>query len=338
MNVLADFHHADLWWSLHILFEKRLGWKLYRPYGMEWYDQGYFHLYGDLRKKDPNRTLAKQYLLDTIFDFDGERGCGRETYYGCQDFPRFRLLTLDRVKETPIDIIFCTVNENEPYFAKVREFWPKAKMVRQVGNHYDTNVDHGLYPNLMSSAIDPYTAFKGPNKILYRQEFSLDLFSYSPQLEGKKIYSFQNDLEGTEETWEGWLAMMHGLRDYEFRFYGVGNDGGKIYSKRQYVRKMAESSLIYQLKDWDGYGHVIHNAFLMGRPVITKRAYYQDKIAGPLFTDTNYIEFGDLDKIRSLDFDELQRMSLEAHNRFTQVVNFDYEFENVIKPFLEKLV
>lgn len=43
MRVLADYHHHDLFESLAILFEDRLGWELYRPIGMEWFDEGYWN-------------------------------------------------------------------------------------------------------------------------------------------------------------------------------------------------------------------------------------------------------------------------------------------------------
>lgn len=45
MKVLADHHHDDLYESLRILFEDRLGWELYRPIGTEWYTEGYWDVY-----------------------------------------------------------------------------------------------------------------------------------------------------------------------------------------------------------------------------------------------------------------------------------------------------
>ena len=96
-SILFDFHHADLWWSLQLLAD-RLGAKLFRPYSMEWYNEGYYKLYGDLRRKDPTRWIAKQYLVDTIFRGYSRWGTygdvGRETYNGCEDYPQFNLLTL----------------------------------------------------------------------------------------------------------------------------------------------------------------------------------------------------------------------------------------------------
>ncbi len=39
MNVLADRHHAGLYRSLQLLGD-RLGWNLYTPVGMDWWDAG----------------------------------------------------------------------------------------------------------------------------------------------------------------------------------------------------------------------------------------------------------------------------------------------------------
>ena len=45
MNVLVDFiGHIDLFTSMQLLFQKRLGWELYRPDGEgQWKDWLYWH-------------------------------------------------------------------------------------------------------------------------------------------------------------------------------------------------------------------------------------------------------------------------------------------------------
>lgn len=339
ISVLADFHHSDLTWSLDLL-TKRLGWKLYRPYGMPWYDQGYYRIYGDLRRKDPERYLAKQYLVDTIFDYFRGTGTGRETHEGCVDYPRFNLLTLEQAKKTPIDIVICSVNENEPYFAKLKEFYPKAKFVRHVGNNLDVDIDEATYPNLLASAIAPYKAFKG-HKILYRQEFDLNLFKYLPPSNHRNIYSFQNGLEFDERAWDKWIWFKRQLRDYSFKSFGVSNDNGRIYPKREYIKEMLNASFIYQVKRHDGYSHVVHNAFCLGRPPIIYEDDYADKIAGPLLEDEKTCLFIDDNieaKIRKWsETTKLREMSLNAKERFHYVVDFEQEaFE--LKMFLKELV
>ena len=306
---------------------------------MEWFDEGYYRIYGDLRRKDPERYLAHQYLVDTIYDYDGKTGIGRETYEGCIDYPRLNLLTLKKAKQTPIDIVICSVNENEPYFAKLKEFYPKAKFIRHVGNNLDVNIDESTYPNLLASALAPYNSFKG-HKILYRQEFDLNLFKYLPPTNFRNIYSFQNGLEFDERAWDKWIWFKRKLRDYSFKSFGVSNDDGRIYPKREYIREMLNSSFIYQVKHHDGYSHVIHNAFCLGRPPIIYEEDYSDKIAGPLLKDEKTCLFIDVNieaKIRKWSEPEkLREMSLNARERFLQVVNFDKEAE-ALKVFMEEL-
>jgi hypothetical protein len=340
MKILCDLHHADLWWSLQLL-ANRLGATLFRPYGMEWYDHGYYKIYGDLRRKDPYRYLAKQYLEDTIFDYDGVgttvnlktekilrggTGIGRETYNGCKDYPKFNLLTLEQAKNMDIDIVICSVHENEPYFAKLKEFYPNAKFIRQVGNDLDTIIDEKMYPNLLSSAMAPYNAFSG-HKVLYRQEFDLNLFQYKPIYNFKNIYSFQNDIESFEDTWAYWTDLKHKLRDYNFKSYGVGCDDGKIYPKRTYIEKVLESTFVLQSKGpWEGYGHTIHSSICLGRPMIIKFSDYKGKLAEPLLIENEtYLEMDENlpEKLRSLTPEKIEWMSKRCHEKeFVEVKKF----------------
>lgn len=341
MNILADFHHADLWWSLQLL-ANRLGAILYRPYGLSWYDQGYFKLYGDLRRKDPTRWIAKQYLWDTIFDLPNTSivGIGRETYNGCADYPKFNLLPPMLLEQIPIDIVICSVNENEPYFAKLKEFYPNAKFIRQVGNDLDTNIDESLYPNLLASATAPYNAFQG-HKVLYRQEWDMSLFQPEPPTNFKNIWSFQNDIEQFEDIWEFWTDLKHKLRDYNFKSFGVGNENGKIYPKRELYKKMSESTFGFQSKGpWEGYGFAIHNSIWLGRPMIIKFSDYQGKMAEPLLIkDQTYLEMDDElpDKIRSLSKNDIIKMSEKCMQVFKENIDFDLEFLK-IKKFFEELI
>lgn len=315
---------------------------------MDWYDQGYYKLYGNLKAKDPDRWIAKQYLEDTVFDVTPElnrlitTGIGRETYNGCQDYPKFNLLTLNQAKHTNIDIVICSVHENEPYFAKLKEFYPNAKFIRQVGNDLDTNIDSVTYPNLLASAKAPFEGFTG-HKVLYRQEFPLNLFKYEVPTQFNNIYSFQNNLEEFEDTWDAWTNLKHQLRDYKFQSFGGGNDQGKIYPKKDLIKKMLEATFIFQSKGpWEGYGHVIHNAICLGRPMIIKRSDYAGKLAEPLLVEgVTYLEMTDPDLVNNVkhysDPERYRIMSETCREIFKQAVNFDDEFIE-LKEFFENLM
>lgn len=342
MNILTDRHHSDLAWSLQLLAD-RLGATLYFPAGMAWYEEGYFGCYGNLRAKDPNLWIAKQYLVDTIYDLEKGDPITREIYEGCTDYPHLKFLTLDQAKKVGLDIIICTLKENEPYFAKLKEFYPNAKFIRQVGNDLDTLIDNNLYPNLLASATAPFEAFQGPNKVLYKQEFPLELFKYEEPSSFRNVYTFQGDIEQFEETWEFWTDLKHQLRDFNFKAYGVGNDNGKIYPKKEYIKKMLEATFIVQSKGpWEGYGHVLWNSIQLGRPMIIKFSDYQGKIAEPLLVkDETYLEMTDPDIIEKIRYysqiENYRKMSNNCRQKAVENINFDREFEEKLKPFFENL-
>jgi hypothetical protein len=192
----------------------------------------------------------------------------------------------------------------------------------------------------MSSAIAPYNAFSG-HKVCYRQEFDLNLFRYQPLEHYQNLYSFQNGLEFDEAAWEIWIDLKHKLREYNFRAYGVSNDDGRIYPKREYIQRMLEASFIYQVKESEGYGHVIHNAMCLGRPMILRKGDYTGRLAEPLLIENETYLAIDPDlpeKVRYYSEPErLRRMCERCRDRFREVVDFDCEFQTV-KKFLEELV
>lgn len=339
LKILSDRHQADLAWSLQLLAD-RLGATLYFPRGMEWFDKGYFRMYGDLKRKDPYRWLAKQYLEDTIFDINGQT-ITLETYQGCKDYPHLNFITLNEARKIPFDVVLCSINENESSFARLSEFYPNAKFVRQVGNQLDMNVNDELYPNLLSSATAPYKVFR-KHKVLYMQEFDLRLFKYEPVFNFSNIYSFQNGLNWDEDAWDIWVNLQHNLSNFTFKSYGVGNDDGKIFVKKEYIRKMQEASFIFQRKFSEGYGHVVFNAFCLGRPMILNAESYLDAIAGPLLLDEETCLFIEkqhdkmIDKIvKWSDPEKLKYLSENARSMFEKKVNFDLEFIEIKRFFYE---
>ena len=62
MNVFCDFHHTELYHSIKLLFEDRLGFNLYRPIGMEWQEQGYWKVF------DHPATAAQFLSVNQKFD------------------------------------------------------------------------------------------------------------------------------------------------------------------------------------------------------------------------------------------------------------------------------
>ncbi len=109
---------------------------------------------------------------------------------------------------------------------------------------------------------------------------------------------------------------------------------------------MSQSGWVWHIKPGgDGFGHVIHNWFACGRPVITNFSDYQDKLAGQLLQDgktaINLEATGfeqSINRILYYSIPENHRqICKDAYQRFKEIVDFDKE-ENEIRKFLEKVI
>jgi glycosyltransferase involved in cell wall biosynthesis len=148
------------------------------------------------------------------------------------------------------------------------------------------------------------------------------------------------------------LQLAQALPDLKLRYHGhVGpvDDfwGGNVVTSQELAAQMRSARVGLHLKTWsDGYGHVIHDLFAVGKPVVGTASYYEDKLAGPLFVEgvtsfdvQRHSHAETVDFIRRLcNDDELhERMSRASTARFHEIVNFDEEavaikamFDNVL--------
>jgi len=178
MKVLADYHHDGLYQSLRLLFEKRLGWELYRPIGLEWYTQGYWHVF-------PHINTARQFLdieEDPILlrDVHGELLAEMERknlhlaavddgLYMVKDPVHgsyHRAITLERFRAEQFDILVSSIPQHiEPFNKLIRECQRKAKHIFQVGNCWGHQ--RGVRNIMVSTAPFPVPA--GTNIVFYHQ-------------------------------------------------------------------------------------------------------------------------------------------------------------------------
>lgn len=350
MNVLADFHHHDLYYSLQLLFEKRLGWNLYRPIGVEWHDQGYW-TYAH------QADTVKQFLgLDqTFIPSDGtpalnqidreENGIYyiRDTVHDSIE----KAITLEKFSSMQFDIVIASVPDHFTAFDKlVKERNPNAKLICHFGNILWNIADYP-YKNIMAS-IAPQPVPDNYNVVFYHQEFDLNVYSYQPPKEGEKyksVRSFVNCLPNIfTEDYKVYNQLKELLPDFEFKSYGGSCDNGSLGVDRQIAREMQTAGFGFHCKtNGDGYGHVIHNWFAVGKPVITRGSDYVGKLAGDLLEDGKTcfdIERHSLeeiaDTIKNMSNYRYKQMCENVRTRFELMVDFDDEFEE-IKEFLDKL-
>jgi hypothetical protein len=345
MKVLCDYHHHDLWESLELL-AARLGWTLYRPMGMEWFDQGYWNFerawHGD--------AVARQYLepwgSDTDVRYDPSHG-------------RYQnLLTLEQARDLRPDIVLASVAHNHEGLARFASE-VGATFGLQLGNVRFSEIDmaedrwdlaaFGLVTTLLPVA---------PPKphVVHHQEFSLlDFRHEAPEPHGRMVVSsFVNCFAENTIGYGQFRDTATRRPGYDWRVYGSYGSApedeyarGNINTCRGVADAMLASDVAWHTKQWsDGFGHVIHNWFAVGRPVLGYEWYYRTQLAGPLWeegvTSFDLTDRSPSDAVALLDRlaqdDDLRiRMGDAAAARFREVVNYAEEADSIRRMLAQVL-
>lgn len=333
MKIFSDFHHDDLFHSFHLLFEKRLGWELYAPVGSDWYTKGWWQYSTEPRVIDEYLVTGKKW-----------RDCGD---YSLMENPchnrNLKALTFDQFKEMDIDIIISSVPEHEVIYWKLqKEFKPKAKLIQHWGNEWK-DFESSFIKNWLVSCA-PFKILPEINAVFYHQEFDLKLFNYEPSAPSKPIRSFVNDLPNLKD-WKLFKRFEKELKRWDWKSHGLGCRDGNIRPLTSLVKQMKDSSFIFHAKHLgDGFGHIIHNIFALGRPALVRGKWYKGRLAEALIQDGKTCL--DLDKhsftenceriLAMAKSDVYYKFCERAKKRFDEVVNYDKE-EKEIRKFLERL-
>ncbi len=348
MKVLLDFHHHDLWESMELLAE-RLGWELYRPIGMDWFDQDYWvH-----EKKWHGDGVARQYLEPWGSDIPirvGEQPpyFHRTIRHDLSHPARFyKLVTLEQARDLRPDIVISSLAHNHEGFHRFATE-VGATFGLQLGNvrfgHIDMAEDRwDLAAFGLVSGIMPITPPK-PH-VVYHQEFALRPYTPPPRHDPFRVASFVQCYPESP-TYSALTELAPMAPELDWRVYGAYGGApldeyaaGNIGVCSQVGDAMADSDVAWHAKAWsDGFGHVIHNWFAIGRPVFGIQSYYANQLAGPLWVDgvtsidiehrTREEVVRELRRLRD-DPDHHLRMSEAAFARFREVVDFDAEAEQI---------
>lgn len=345
MKVLTDgSHHGDLYESLAILFEDRFGWELYRPVGMEYWTEG---LWNYERHMDHGESVAHQYLDPWGSDIAVGDHFERvdETHPGRVH----KLVTLEQVRSQSFDIVLATLAENEEGFATLARSIG-AKFGIQLGNEGTVNRYDLADFSLFSTAREhlPWTPY-----VFYHQEFSLDDFRFEyPPSENDLVATWVQCLQSGEEDWQRFVTLAGLTPELRWRHHGHCNqDSGywrsNVKTTPEVAAQMRAARIGLHFKRWsDGYGHVIHNLFAVGKPVVATASYYRGKLAEPLFVDgvTSFdvqtrsdAEIVEIIRRLATDDDYHRRISENAAARFREVVNFDADADAIREMFTRVL-
>lgn len=318
--------------------------KVYRPIGLEWFIHGHWGI-------NDNLDTAKQFLgydqeyrpedgtppLNHFGEFDPQAENGVHIINDPGGDSVHMACTLRYFIDNKFDILIASIPSHIPIFKDlIKKYQPQAKLIIQVGNNWNIHEFEG--ENVLASTQP--TIAPGVNTMFYHQEFDLDIFKPTPVEPSKKIYSFVNIIQNTGQGWNDYQNLKKQLstKGYYMAAYGGQCPDGNMTGPKELADKMREAMLIYHVKPGgDGFGHIIHNAYAVGRPIITRASDYHNQLAMSLLVPGTYI---DLDKysvpdvrnmITKLEYapEELIEMGQKAANRFRQVVDYEKEAEDV---------
>lgn len=351
VRVLTDFHHSSLLRATNMLFQDRLGFSVFRPIGMEWFTDGFWAINDqedtarqflglEQGYRPPDGTpalnmISKPEAMNNSFIQSGAatpdglyfvEDPGKESFH--------KACTLEFFKQHDFQYVIASIPAHVPLFERlIAEFMPNAKLIIQVGNNWDLSQYEGK--NVLASTAPHFAP--GVNAHFYHQEFDTDIFKPRIAEPTKKIYSFVNILQNTGQGWDDFHGIEKIMPDFHFASFGGQCRDGNVDGPRAMANKMHEAEFVFHSKPGgDGFGHVIHNAFACGRPVIARPSQYKDQLAAQLFVPGCFVN---LDagrekaaaEIRRLtnEPDELFKMGRAAGEIFKAVVNYDQEAEDV---------
>lgn len=346
MNVFADLHHAGLYASLKYLFEDRLGFSLYRPIGIQWFKHGYWKIAEPYNNAE---ATIFQYLTPNAIPEDGtpplNNTSGRPSgvysiYDSAHDYHQ-KALTLDKFRNMNFEYVIASIPAHiDAYRKLITDTGSKAKLIYHIGNiGWHQQIPWDKVDNVMAS-VAPFPVPEGKNVVFYRQEFKTDLFDKAHSNEDKTISSFVNCLPNPEL----FLQLEQEMPDYKFLSYGITCRDGICQSVGEIAKRMKQARYGYHFKPGgDGYGHVIHNWFAAGKPVLVGLDDYRDKLASDLLEDNvTCIDLSgkrpiDIARtIKELDENGYDTMRNNVINRFKEVVNFEKDAEKV-SQFLSRM-
>ena len=317
MNILADYHHADLYESLLILFEDRFGWQVYRPTGLDWYRQGLW-----LGSDDPK--VVHQFLDP----WPGQTLVG--DHYQAQEVPhpsrRHKLVTYEQFRAGRFDFVLASLRQNEHRWQQLADEIG-ARALLQVGN-FDQPVDWSL-PHVVLAAAR--IELQGPG-VIYHPEFSLADFRLEPLDDPRRITNLTNCLPQTGRAFADFLALRMALPEFTFREHGINGRDGIVSPSAAVAAAMRAAGWAFHNKPvGDGYGFVIHQWAASGRPLIGRARYYAGQLAEPLWEhgvtsiDLSVPDAVDLIREISEDPERHRRLCEAGARRFREIVDFDAE-------------
>ena len=348
MKILCDLHHEDLFYSLQLLFEKRLGYEVYRPIGLEWYHEGYWHIY-------PHINTAQQYLsTDGIPPLSAngipvteEHGDGAWINKGADGGPLVysipdkqhanpidhRGITLEGFRSIKFDLVLCSIPKHVTPFRHLCQYYqPQAKFIFQAGNNWG-----GVKAeNLLTSSRKTWSTVPENNTVFYHQEFDTTVFKPGPCKNPRSIMNLQHLCDSSNRL----EALMKYLPGWELKLHGAGMPDGPVPSL-EIPQTLRDVGFVWHVKANEGYGYNIHHSFASGKPMLVDYHANQGMTPADLYKlDLTVLNANDpLDILakKLIHMANIYDMYTQTvYDHFINTVNFDQE-ELAIRKFIENL-
>lgn len=298
MNVFADYTgHSDLYYSLHALFEERLGGQLFCPKGPEWQKRGFVKLnpYIPIGKFKSVDDIAKKWgiecekheFVDDIHYYYRKMEPDRGHYIQ-------KGITFEKFLEMDFDIILTVYQGHEELFYNlIKKYKPNAVFIRQIGNIGE--VPRWCKNVLWGQLTEPLS--ERTNYIRYHPEH-YEGYCYTSPTNHNTIKSFMDDLPFYPNEIKIWNQLKSSLPEFIFKMHGRGGDDGFL-SHPLMPQTMKDSAFIWHVKPHGGGGFIARQALACGRPCIVKIKYATGYFepAGKLFKDgVNCIDHKSIEK------------------------------------------
>jgi len=342
-NIFCDWHHGDLYYSLHLLFEERLKMNLFRPIGLEWFNKGFWKIaepYGNAPEtidqflgipdvkwsinKEPIQRYGEVQLMDGIYYIPMK--VASEYYVQ-------KAITFEKFLSMDFDFIIATHHGNESAYAElVRKYKPNAVYVMQIGNpavkpRICRNVLLALNTSMPSRV----------NYIKYHPEHHKDYCYVSPT-NHDVVKSFLTNIHLSPD-YHLWTIFKRALSDFTFKSHGILCADGVVPGCLM-PQAIKDSAFVWHVKHTGCGGFVDRQTLACGRPCIIRSSYnYKNHtlIKEDMFEDS--VNCVDLDaatinesikKVRYFsDPDRHREMCKNTANKFRRDVDFDEEAERI---------
>jgi hypothetical protein len=254
MNVFVDFtQNNDHYYSLHLLFEKRLGLNLFRPTGPEWQTKGFQYVDSAM----PSDAELIEGIYHIPMRMEPERG-----YYTKKAITLAKFLKMD----FDFTVTIYAAHE-EPFYNLTKTYKPHAVFIRQIANMHE--IPAGFCKNVLLGTSEPM-----PPDINYISYFPehYEGYCYTQPPNHNTVNNFVHDLPFYPYDLAEWNKCESALPDFTFKMHGHhGRDDEIPHSLMP--QTMKNSAFIWNVKAHGGGGFVLRQALACGRPCIVRKRY-----------------------------------------------------------------